>query len=195
MKGPRKKRAGFTLIEVVLVLVLLVILSGISLPYFAGTFRGSQLRSAARTIDRMAKYARGMAIMREKTLTLALDHETMQAFVGMPFQSSTNNAADGELDQDVLTRLGYVDGGPGETADLNIDKEVQRNLSDRLEVVEFDKEWTVEDRAVEDQYYMVRFFPNGQCEWFVLELRDSRDAGIILEIDPVSGKVRSEFTQ
>ncbi|MBT8041973.1 MAG: hypothetical protein KJN98_02285, partial [Pontiella sp.] len=59
------------------ILVLVVVISGISLPYFAGSFRGTQLRTASRTITRMAKYARSMAIMREETLMVILNHETM----------------------------------------------------------------------------------------------------------------------
>ncbi len=184
-------RSGFTLMEVILVLVVTIILSSISLPYFAGTFRGTQLRTASRTISRMARYARSMAIMRETTLTLALNRETLEVYLGESKKSSTDEA-DGELDQEVLKRLGYVEGGA--SGSLDIDREVQRFLPEGLTIREFEKEWTEEDDQDADTYF-VNYYPNGQCDWFKLELEDQRGLGVKLENDPISGKVRSEFTQ
>ena len=70
-----RRRAGFTLLEVVMAMILLAIISSISIPYFAGSFRGIKLRSAARTIERMSRYGRNMAIMREETLTMVLNNK------------------------------------------------------------------------------------------------------------------------
>ncbi len=179
--------------EVILVLVLVVVISGISLPYFAGSFRGTQLRTASRTITRMAKYARSMAIMREETLMVVLNHETMEVFLGGTPSVSTNTA-DGELDQDVLKRLGYVDGENEDDSTGGIEKEVHRFLPDGLTVRDFEKAWTEEDDEYED-LYRIRFFPNGQCDWFTIELEDSRGMAVKLENDPISGKIISEFTQ
>lgn len=190
----RQNSSGFTLVEVILVLVVLVIISGISLPYFSGSFRGSKLRSSARTIDRMARYTRSMAIMREETLTIALNHETMELFMGGVLMAPTNSA-DGELDQDVLKRLGYVDDDEEEESETGgIEKEMYRFLPDGLTVRDFEKNWTDEDHEYE-ALYRIRFYPNGQCEWFALKLEDNRGMGVKLEIDPISGKIRSEFTQ
>ncbi|VGO12969.1 hypothetical protein PDESU_01523 [Pontiella desulfatans] len=187
------RSSGFTLMEVILVMVIIVVISGISLPYFASSFRGSQLRTAARTINRMAKYARSMAIMREETMTVALNRDTMEIFLG-GYLASATNSADGEIDQDVLKRLGYVDGDDSSGSTGGIDKEVHRFLSDGLSVKDFDKEWTDEDDETPD-LHLVRFYPNGQCEWFKLELADSNGDGVLLEIDPISGKMTSEFIQ
>ena len=128
---------GFTLIEVVLVMVVIVIISAISLPHFASTFRGNKLRTSARTINRMAKYARSMAIMREQTLTVVLNHETMELYLGGRARPATGSA-DGELDQDVLKRLGYTE-GEAAPKDAGIEKEVHRFLPDGLTVKEFEK--------------------------------------------------------
>jgi hypothetical protein len=178
--------------EVVLVLVIVLVISAVSLPYFAGAYKGTKLRSASRTINRMAKYARSMAIMREQTLTVVLNHETMEMYLG-PEKEQSTGAADGELDQDVLKRLGYIEGeGGGFTPE--VEKEIHRFLPEGLTVREFDKDWVQEDDRYDD-YYLVRYYPNGQCEWFRMELEDNRGMGVILENDPVSGKILSEFTQ
>ncbi len=192
LKEKVPQRGGFTLVEVILVMVVLVIISGISLPYFSGSFRGTQLRSAARTIDRMARYTRSMAIMREETLTMALNPNTLELFMGAPVAPTSDAEADGELDQDVLKRLGYVKDGAPAAKTGNLDKEVHHFLPDRLTVRNFEKNRTDDDT---DSLYTIEFYPNGQCEWFEIEFEDNRGSGIKLEIDPISGKIRSEFIQ
>ena len=187
------RRAGFTLMEVILVLVLVVVISGIALPYFAGSYKGAKLRSAARTIDRMARYARSMAILREQTLTLALNPDSMELFLGGATQA-TNRPADGKLDQGVLKRLGYVADGESAGAAAGIEKEVHRFLPDGVAVKGFEKDRTEEDDAHE-ALHLVRFYPNGQCDWFVLELEDGRGMAVKMENDPISGKIHVEFAQ
>lgn len=183
---------GFTLIEVILVLVVIVIVSGISLPYFAGTFRGTQLKTASRTIDRISRYAHAMAILREETMTVVLNEETMEIFMGGPVQAAAGTA-DGELDQEVLKRLGYVE-GDSEEENAGIEKEIHRFLPDQLTVLDFDKDWNEEDELYEN-LHLIHFYPNGQCDWFRMELEDNRGMSVKLENDPVSGKMYIEFKQ
>ncbi|WP_168433087.1 pilus assembly FimT family protein [Pontiella sulfatireligans] len=187
------RKHGFTLMEVILVLVLTLVISGIALPYFAGAYKGTKLRAASRTITRMARYARSMAILREETLTVVLNHETMEIYLGAKAETAATEA-DGELDQSVLKRLGYVDGDESSSETGGIEKEVHRFLPDTLSVREFEKDFREEDEEYDD-LYLVRYFPNGQSEWFILELEDNRGLGVTLENDPISGKIRSEFTQ
>jgi prepilin-type N-terminal cleavage/methylation domain-containing protein len=184
-------KQGFTLIEVILVVVIALILMGVALPHFAQTYKGSRLRSAARTIDRMARYARNMAIMREKTMTVVLNRESREIYLGSTAQASTN-AADGELDQDVLKRLGYLEGEAA--TDLGIEKEIFRYLPDGVEVENFEKDWYDEDPVYEDIYYF-NCYPDGQMDWFFLELKDRSGLGVKMENDPITGNVFSEFTQ
>lgn len=186
------RSAGFTLIEVILVVVISLILMGVSLPHFANTYKGSKLRSAARTVNRMARYARNMAIMREKTMTVVLDHGTMEIYLGGTAVTSTNTA-DGELDQDVLKRLGYVE-GEASSDNIGIEKEIRRFLPDDITVADFDKDYFEEEQQYED-IYIINYYSDGQSDWFTLEFEDRRGLGVKLESDPISGRIRSEFTQ
>lgn len=192
MIGKTSKRNGFTLIEIILVVVISLILMGVALPYFAHAYKGSKLKSAARTVNRMARYARGMAIMRETTMTIALNPDTMEIYLGSSSSASTNSA-DGELDQDVLKRLGYVD-DDSSSENAGIEKELHRFLPEGLEVADFEKDWREDDEAYDD-LHLIRYYEDGQSEWFILEFEDSRGSGIKLENDPISGKIISEFTQ
>ncbi len=190
--NPARRRAGFTLIEVILVVVISLILLAVSLPHFAHTYKGSKLRSATRTVNRMARYARSMAIMRETKMSIVLNHETMEIYLGGPSQTSTNEA-DGELDQDVLKRLGYVE---GEASDghIGVEKEIHRFLPEGIEVADFEKDWIEDEKEYED-LYLIHYYPDGQSDWFILKIEDQRGLGAKLENDPVSGKIHSEFTQ
>jgi prepilin-type N-terminal cleavage/methylation domain-containing protein len=192
MTGKKTKNGGFTLIEIILVVVIALILMGVSLPYFAHAYKGSKLKAAARTVNRMARYARSMAIMREKTMTVVLNPETMEIYLGAATAAPTNSSADGEINQDVLKRLGYVDGDSSSDAG-GIDKEVHRFLKD-LEVRAFEKNWFDKDDEHRD-LHMIDYYADGQSEWFILELEDTSGLGVKLENDPVSGKIISEFTQ
>ncbi len=188
--------SGFTLIEIILVVVISLILLGVALPNFAHTYKGAKLRTAARTVDRMGRYARSTAIMREETMVLVLNHETMELYLGADTAASTTstNTADGELDQDVLKRLGYVEGNESSGDAVGIAKEIHKLLPEGLEVADFEQDEFDDDETYED-LYLIRYYPNGRSDWFVLELEDLRGQGVKLENDPISGKIHSEFTQ
>lgn len=188
--------SGFTLIEIILVVVISLILLGVALPNFSHTYKSAKLRTAARTVDRMGRYARSTAIMREETMVLVLNHETMELYLGAETAASTTstNAADGELDQDVLKRLGYVEGDDSSGDAGGIEKEIHRFLPEGLEVADFEQEARDEDEFYED-LYLIRYYSNGRSDWFILKLEDQRGLGVKLENDSISGKIRSEFTQ
>ena len=77
-----KSTSGFTLIEVILVLVVIVIISGIALPNLSGSYGNAKLRSTASNIERLGRYARGMAILREQDLSMVIDTEKQLIYIG-----------------------------------------------------------------------------------------------------------------
>jgi|TARA_E500000178_G_scaffold318162_1_gene339296 prepilin-type N-terminal cleavage/methylation domain-containing protein len=181
--------SGFTLIEVILVLVVIVIIAGIALPNLSGSYGNAKLRSAASNIERLARYARGMAILREQHLTMVIDTEKRLIYIGAE-KEKTSDESDGELDQDILTRLGYIDVEPSEI-DIAIEKEVSRSLPEGLNVESVEIEEEV--LGHENIFYTFQFYSNGQCDGFEIILNDRKDRSIQIYSDPVSGKVRSQF--
>jgi len=189
--GRKRAKAGFTLIEIILVAVVIVVIGGIALPNLSGSYRGAKLRSAASNIERIGRYGRGMSILREEPLTMVIDTERKLIYLGAEKQA-TADASDGELDQDVLKRLGYID-GESSAEDPGIEKEISRNFPDGIEVQRFETE--MESFGSDEVIYLIRFYPNGQCEGFELTLADRAERKIQLESDPVSGKISSYFEQ
>ncbi|MEI6807608.1 MAG: type II secretion system protein [bacterium] len=68
-------RKGFTLTELMLVVIIIGILLTVSIPSMVKSIRGSRLRAAASAIARAGKFARSMAIMDQQEVRLTF-HKT-----------------------------------------------------------------------------------------------------------------------
>ena len=61
---------GFTLVEVMLVVVLILIVTGVAVPKLSGSFSSTRMKDAVRSTIRVARYARSMAILEQADCTL-----------------------------------------------------------------------------------------------------------------------------
>lgn len=62
--------SGFTLIEIILVVVIILIVAGVSIPKLSGSFGSTRMKDAVRSTIRVARYARSMAILEQADCTL-----------------------------------------------------------------------------------------------------------------------------
>ena len=69
----RRRRAGFTLVELVLVLVVLCVVLGMAVPQLKGFLTGSSTRDAATQLVALTQYARGKAAAESRTYRLTFD--------------------------------------------------------------------------------------------------------------------------
>ena len=72
---PLRARAGFTLIELVLVIFLISILVALSTPLFKRTFTNLELKNASFNIAKIISYAREMAIVERANYRVNFDFE------------------------------------------------------------------------------------------------------------------------
>lgn len=70
------RTAGFTLLELLLVLVVVSIAFGIAVPLFMRSFQSHRLRTAGRTMVMTVKYARNMSVLKQRAYALRFDFET-----------------------------------------------------------------------------------------------------------------------
>ncbi len=77
---------GFTLIEVMLVVVITLIAAGVAIPKLKGTFKSTQMTDATRSTIRIARYARSLAILKQETCVLSFESNRLNLVCG------TNNA-------------------------------------------------------------------------------------------------------
>jgi len=75
-KRSRCNKAGFTLIELVLVILLISIITALSTPLFRRTFSDLVIRNAALDMSKLINYAQEMAIIDKVPYNLNLDFET-----------------------------------------------------------------------------------------------------------------------
>lgn len=68
---------GFTLIEIMLVVVIILIATAVAVPVFRGTFKSTQMTDAVRSTVRIAKYARSISILRQKECMLEFKDDRM----------------------------------------------------------------------------------------------------------------------
>jgi general secretion pathway protein H len=88
MKNPHssfiihRSSVGFTLIEVMLVVVIILIAAGVVVPKFKGTFKSTQMTDATRSTIRIARYARSVSILKQETCTLRFETNRIMLVCG-----------------------------------------------------------------------------------------------------------------
>lgn len=73
---------GFTLIEILMVVVIILIATAVAVPIFRGTFQSTQMRDASRSAVRMARYARSMSIIKQTACTFGVDDHQLRFSCG-----------------------------------------------------------------------------------------------------------------
>ena len=96
-------KIGFTLIEIILVLLLLAIVSGLTVPNFSKTYQRLELKKAANDIAYLMRYAQSRAIAKGHQIRF----EFAEDFTGYELkeQSSDKKQADEEF-KNISGRLG-----------------------------------------------------------------------------------------
>jgi len=101
LASPLCKGAGFTLIELALVAVIIAILLSISTPVFRRTYRDLQLREASYNISKFINYSRTMSITERINTRLNFDFE-----LGKYWLTVSGNPEDPDAFERIAGRLG-----------------------------------------------------------------------------------------
>ena len=188
-RTPMSSKLGITLLEILLVLVIIVIVAGITFPNISGSYGNTKLITVANNIERLSRYARGNAILREKNMTLVIDTEKRLIFVGE--EKNILMDEDREINNlEIIERLGYIS---DTNLTVDVEKEIFRSLPDGLKIT--DIEINQEQLSIDEIFYQIQFYSNGQCELFRIILSNNKSKSIEIYSDNVSGKVASEFVE
>ena len=188
-RTPMSSKLGITLLEILLVLVIIVIVAGITFPNISGSYGNTKLITVANNIERLSRYARGNAILREKNMTLVIDTEKRLIFVGE--EKNILMDEDREINNlEIIERLGYIS---DTNLTVDVEKEIFRSLPDGLKIT--DIEINQEQLSIDEIFYQIQFYSNGQCELFRIILSNNKTKSIEIYSDNVSGKVASKFVE
>lgn len=189
-------RRGFTLIEVMVVVIIVAIASAVAIPSFVKSFRGAKLKVGARTITMASRLARSTAVLQNQHMALLFFPEAsevemvhVEAPSGRGEQSKFLNERD---DRRVQGMLG--DDEQAEAPDPAVAPTISQTLARRLpEGIRIsDIEIQNEDGKFDGAAW-VNFYPNGMSDKYTVTLIDEDNKEVEVSVDPISGKVSIEY--
>ena len=175
-------RKGFTLLELLIVLVIISIMAAFVGPRIAGSMSNLTLKTAAKKVASSLRYARSQATSENRPYFVLFDTDKGRLTI-KPGQTATKEdkekeAAEGEQD------AGTSKGMAGDEA-----------VKDRFKVyalpegVRFDKVVSDKNEDTSDVFQIV-FFPNGGSSGGEVLLENDRERRYNISVDFVVGTVR-----
>ena len=122
----RTTRSGFSMIELLLVVVIIMLMATMAVPSFVKSFRGARLRTSARTVVMIHRHARSTAVLQQKHVAVLFDEEQNQLEVVTLSGGGNANARDGFL-EDRGAGVGESEGP------ASVESGTTRSLEDRAE--------------------------------------------------------------
>lgn len=183
-----RSRFGFTLIEILMVVVIILIASAVAIPSFIGSYRGAKLRTSGRHIVMAGRFARSTAVLNQVQVALLFDAEAGSLEVVSIESADQFNKSEFlsgrefRMADDVLD-----DGAQQEKPKESIQSRLKRDLEEDVKVYSFESEFT--EQEIEGIYW-VNYYPNGMCDKYAVTLIDDQDQTMRIQVDPISGKAK-----
>ncbi|MBC8466231.1 MAG: GspH/FimT family pseudopilin [Desulfobacteraceae bacterium] len=175
-------KKGFTLLELLIVLVIISIAAAFVGPRVAGSMSTLTLKTAAKKVAASLRYARSQATSESRPYFVLFDPDkgrlTIKSGQTAPQENEEKEAVDGEQDT----------GTSEEMADNNQVKEKLKVYA-LPEGVRFDKVASDKNEASSDVFQIV-FFPNGGSSGGEVLLENDRGRRYNISVDFVVGTVR-----
>lgn len=181
------QRQAFTLIELLLVVLIIGMAASVAIPSFMGTMKRAKLRSSAREVIMINKYARSMAVLQQKAIVLRYDFEKGKLEAGiMEAQSSVNQMRNVLDSGSFFGDRNYTNSA---VSAENIVAEIERSLSDGVRFADFE--------GNEDKIYAtgawVNYYPNGMCDEHSFRLIDDDGKEALFAIESITGDISLEM--
>lgn len=177
----RPNRAGFTLVELMIVMVIIAVMTALMLPEMKGSYEEAMLKSNARKLSAAFSTAYSKAISTHQMHRVRLDINQAKLFV---------EARTGETEMPYLP-LKEFDRKEGQlhpNVSLQFHEPKQGFNGDPSAVIE-----TVtapQNNTQPDNVFV--FQPDGTCEGKDIEMRDRSGFGLMIHLNPITSRVTFE---
>lgn len=183
-------RRAFTLIELLLVLAIIAVVTAVTLPSFVRSIRGNRLRAAAGQIVHAGRYARTMAVMRQREMQLVLNLKSgiirvTEGSAPLPDEEepedeeARRNAAQNSMGAEDEER---EESPPPPSGPMDVS--VQRKL-DKVRIQSVEIEGI--DDVFTDGQCSITYRSNGTCRPYEVKIVDEFDAAVTITVDALSG--------
>ena len=195
---------GFTLIELLLVVTIFVLISGMVAPMFVSSFAGAKLRTSVRSVAMAHKYARNMAVLRQRPVALVVNtaHNSLEVvfLTGRESENFSELAAviaDDDADgiPDAMTTTNLVDGSTNAEGQVE-DKattDMLRVLEPGITIANFDTQRPPGDDPNAPTF--VVYSPSGLCDGFTMRLQDERGHTAEITADQLTGQMDVQYPE
>lgn len=182
----RRRVQGFTMVELLLVILIVVMASSIAVPSFVNSIKGARLRTSSRSVVMLNKYARNMAVLKQKPVVIRYDFERgrleLATLEGRIYSGQIRSLIDSG---GLFGEVGEATAGEAKTQAA----ELIRKLEQGVVLDEFE--------GPDDQEYetgaWVTYYPNGMCDAHSLLLRDERELEVKIDIESITGEIGVTF--
>jgi type II secretion system protein H len=169
--------AGFTLIEVILVVLIIGLIAALAIPSFDNALRGQRLDSAAHEIATACQQARYEAVFGNRSCWYVLDMDTQRIRLMLGKQADTNGVPTYE---EIAAETNLVDSTEGQAAES-----VEMPTGVRITKVQS------QDGTIQDSGKIgFPFYSNGVCEPFRVFLVSDNGEQRALDVDMFTGKAK-----
>ncbi len=174
-------KLGFTLIELMVVIVLVGIMAAVIIPELKGTYEDARLRSASRELVGVFSIAASRAVSLNEAHRVRLDRKTGRYWV-------ERKASEGEPAGFVPTR--DVPGSEGEI-DARISIQIRMSGDEPADPREVGAPSASErDRRVPAADQVISFYPDGTADGVEIRLEDREGFRRVLRINPTTARVQ-----
>ena len=193
----RPRPGGFTLVELLMVVVISMIAAALAMPLFARSFQNSRLRVSVRTVVTAHRHARAIAALRQTSAALMFDMRRCRVEVVTLRQNAADTTAAGFLEtreQSAGTEFLHGTDGTGAAAaatdgDTNALPDVVSELVQPLaDGVQFSSVDAAPPAQEFEHTWWINYYPNGTCDEFTIHLLDDHGVAASVHVDPMTGE-------
>ena len=180
----RRRLSGFTFVELTLVMIIVVMVAGLTLPRLSGTLARSRLTAAARDVAAMLRLARDVAVLSERACEVRFapngDYYQLVVFdkdgkkIRLDDRRTFSSLADAD---DAVPRL------------VSADMLQPKNLPPR---VHFQAVYAAADLSEDDRLPRVIFYPDGSTSPTTIALQNDDKDALRVEVYRSTGMTRVE---